>query len=135
MTPSTRRGLVSVTVIGPSGASASCPTPAGRGGKMVCSAITPRRFGTTTAGLGHGRLGFRDVAATVDGRVVRVGRPVNGHRLGVGVYVPDDLTAGEKVIVSLLGDVDLGGRTVIVRTADLNGEGRATFEEPPVVGG
>src|SRR3954447_20423824 len=83
----------------------------------------------------HGRLGFRDVAATVDGRVVRVGRPVNSHRLGVGVYVPDDLTAGEKVIVSLLGDVDLGGRTVIVRTADLNGEGRATFEEPPLVGG
>src|SRR5438045_1891075 len=53
MTPSTRRGLVSVTVIGPSGASASCPTPAGRGGKIVWSAITPGRFGTTTPGFGR----------------------------------------------------------------------------------
>src|SRR5688500_16607356 len=79
---------------------------------------------------GKRRLGFRDLTAPVDRRLVRVISPVDAYEvLTQHVHVPHNLGACRKVIGALSSDFLFGSRAVITLASNFNGENRGTWIE------
>src|SRR5438445_5742752 len=83
----------------------------------------------------HSRIGFSHLAAAIGSRLGWIGGAIDMNALGHRINVPNDQRAGGEVVGSLVGHLDLGGRSVVVLAADFGGElGRAFDEAHQVCG-